>query len=277
MLKCSTLFCGNNIKNLNTMTTHSTSETGYAKNIANFSKSIIEIQSLGAAYNPVASEIKIPALQTQETAIASSVTTLHSTEPVYREAINNREIPFDSMSKYTTRIARALKAAGATAQEIKDVESYKKKIQGIRVTPIKTVTPTPATTPATDPALTAETTKIINQHSSSQMSYEYRVENFKKLIAMLSVITKYNPNETDLKIAALNTYAASLDTLNKGVNTAFAPFANARIARDKLLYAPTTGAHDLLQQVKDYIISIYGDKSPQYKLFSGLYIRNPRK
>ena len=280
MLKCSILFCGHNINNLNTMTTHSTSETGYAKNIADYSKLIIDIQSFGATYNPYANEIKIAALQTQESAIATSVNTLHTSEPIYREAVNNREIPFLSLSKYSTRISRALKASGATAQEIKDVDNLKKKIQGIRINPVKKSTAankinaTPSATTA-DSSVTPETNLILIQHSTSQMSYEYRVENFKKLIALLSIIPKYNPNETDLKIAALNTFASSLDSLNKGVNTAFAPFAKARIGRDTLLYAPITGAHDLVQQVKSYVISVYGDNSPQYKLISGIYIKMP--
>jgi len=202
----------------------------------------------------------------------------------YKNATNARQDVFKKLSKYTTRIFKALKASGATKKEMTDGAGMEKKIQGKRITPknaldsfIESTHKTMTSTQPTDSSTSADTVKEIVNHSASQMGFDNRIENFKKFTSFLAGIPKYNPNEADLKVTALNAHASKLDTLNDTANTAFVPYANARIQRDKYLYADVTGAHDIVQQVKNYVASVFGATSPEYKLISKITIKKPGK
>ena len=82
---------------------------------------------------------------------------------------------------------------------------------------------------------------------------------------LLATIPSYAPNEADLKLAAINTLVASMKAQNKAVAIALQPVVNARNTRNAILYTPVTGLVDIAQEVKNYIKSVYGATSAQYK------------
>jgi hypothetical protein len=140
-----------------------------------------------------------------------------------------------------------------------------RKIQGRR-----------ATAKLTDEEKNAATEKgkEIVEISSSQMSYDNRLDNFDKLIKLLATVPAYAPNEADLKITTLTTLFNDLRAKNLAVITAETPLSNARIARNEVLYKPSTGMVDISVDIKTYIVSVYGKTSPQYKAISKLEVKN---
>jgi hypothetical protein len=136
-----------------------------------------------------------------------------------------------------------------------------RKIQGTRATAKKTE--------EEKKALAAEG-KGTKEISSSQMSYDNRLDNFDKLIKLLTSVTLYAPNESDLKVTALATLYTDLKAKNSAVVTATTPLSNARISRNDLLYKSNTGMIDIALDTKTYIKSLFGATSPQYKQVSKL-------
>jgi propanediol dehydratase large subunit len=112
--------------------------------------------------------------------------------------------------------------------------------------------------------------------STSQQSYDKLIDHFAQLIATLTAEPKYIPNENELKVATLNTMLTDLRAKNTAVITATTALSNARIARDKTLYAETLGMVDTAQDVKQYVKSLFGATSPQYKQVSGLKFNRPK-
>jgi 3-dehydroquinate synthase class II len=96
------------------------------------------------------------------------------------------------------------------------------------------------------------------------------IDHFAQLIATLTAEPKYLPNENELKVATLSTLLADLRAKNTAVITATTALSNARIARDKALYGETTGLLDVAQDIKQYVKSLFGATSPQYRQISGL-------
>lgn len=233
-------------------------ESGHAKNVVNFDSLITVALSYNTSYNPSAEEIKIPALQALKTNLDNVITTVREAEAPYKNAVNARQLAFEGMSKLTTKIINALEACGVTKKEVKDGQSIAKKITGKRAKTIADKAPT-----TTEP-----TVEEVVKHSVSQLSFDSRVENFKKLLTYILGITKYTPNETELKTTTLNTYVNTLPTLNKTVDTTQNTLITARIARNKLLYNKITGAYDLSVQLKKYVKSVFGATSPEYKMIS---------
>lgn len=239
----------------------STSETGHAKNVANFEKLVVETTAFGATYNPSKAALKTAALTTQLTAAKAAITAVNSAEPAYKNAVSARDAAFAPLGKLITRINNALKASDTTVQVDESAMTLVRKLQGRRATAKKT---------DEEKKTAAAEGKEVVEISSSQMSYDSRLDNFDKLIKLLASVTAYAPNEADLKVTALTTLYNDLKAKNTAVLTAEMPLSTARIARNDVLYKPNTGIVDTSVDVKSYVKSVYGATSPQYKLISSL-------
>jgi hypothetical protein len=116
--------------------------------------------------------------------------------------------------------------------------------------------------------------KEVNQISASQMSFDNRIENFDRLIMLLSSIPLYNPNEEELKVETLKALHNQLKEKNSEVILPIVQLSNSRITRNTILYKENTGLVDIALDSKTYIKSVFGATSPQYKQVSRLYFKN---
>ena len=239
----------------------STSETGHAKNVANLDELISFVGGYGTVYNPSKPAIKLPALQALSIAAKAAIGAVNSANPAYSNAVAAREVAFAPLCKLTTRILNALKATDTTIQVDESAQTIVRKLQGRRATPKKSEDEVKA--------LAAEG-KEVNEISTSQMSYDSRLDNFDKLIKLLTSVTLYAPNEAELKVAALTTLYNDLKAKNAAVIAATTPLSNARITRNDVMYKPNTGLVDIALDTKTYIKSVFGASSPQYKQISKL-------
>lgn len=136
----------------------SSSETGHAKNVANFETLIIDCQGFGTAYNPSNSAITITALQTIYTNASNALTDIDAKHNNLNHVINTREVLFVGLKPLATQIMAALLAAGANAQTMLNAKTINRKIQGSRATK-KTTTTTTTSTPTPTPTPTGGGTK----------------------------------------------------------------------------------------------------------------------
>jgi DNA repair exonuclease SbcCD ATPase subunit len=239
----------------------STSEQGHNRNSVNFDKLIINCTSYGATYNPSKAALKIAAMQAQSTAAKNSLTTVNALTPAWKNAVTARVTAFKPLDKLITRANNALKASETTKEVIGSAQTIIRKLQGRRATPKKS---------DEEKKAAADAGKEIIEISSSQMSYDSRLDNLDKLIKLFSSVAAYAPNEADLKIAALTALYTDLKAKNIAVVNAEAPLSNARIARNATMYKDDIGLVDVANDVKIYIKSVYGATSPQYKQVSSL-------
>ena len=245
----------------------STSETGHAKNVANFDELISFVTGYRESYNPSKATIKLDALKALSDHAKNSINAVSSMEPAYKSAVAAREVVFIPLSKLTTRIMNSIKATDTTVQVDENARTLVRKIQGVRATAKKT---------EDEKKALAEKGKEVVEISTSQMSYDSRLDNFFKLIQLLSSVPEYNPNETELKIEHLNTILDDLKAKNAAVVESYIPLSNARIRRNDLLYKENTGLYDVALDVKNYIKSVFGATSPQYKQVSKIKFTAPR-
>ncbi len=240
----------------------STSETGHAKNVANFETLISFCAGYGANYNPSKANLKVPALQTQLASCKANIASVTSTSVAFNNAVNARMIAFDGLKKLSTRLINSLEVSGATSQTIKDAKTVNAKVQGSKLTKADA-----GITPVDPNAIVVETDKSI---SASQQSYTSLIEHFSKMITILSTEPNYVPNEHPLKIATLNTQLTNLKNTNTAVINAYTTVSNSRISRDQSLYNSTNGLCETAKEVKMYVKSVFGATSQQYKQVSGI-------
>ena len=245
-----------------------TSETGHAKNVTNLESLITSIIALETSYNPSRDSIKLTSLQTLLTASTESLNAVNIAQAAYSNAVAARKVAFEPFSKLITRVMNSLKASGASTQVVQSARTIVRKLQGRRASA--------KITEEEKKALEAEG-KEVNQISASQMSFDNRIENFDRLIMLLSSIPLYNPNEEELKVETLKALQNQLKEKNTEVILPIVQLSNSRIARNKILYSENTGLVDVALDSKTYIKSIFGATSPQYKQISKLRFIRPKR
>ena len=245
----------------------STSEQGHNRNAVNFDNLIIICTSYGATYNPNKAAIKIPAMQAQAITVKNSVAGMNNLVPAYKIAVDARIAAFKPLDKIITRANNALKASDTTKEIINTAQTIVRKLQGRRATPKKTEEQKKAA---------ADAGKEIVEISTSQMSYDSRIDNLDKLIKLLLSVAAYAPNETELKVAALTALYTDLKAKNLAVVNADTLLSNARVARNITMYKDNIGLVDVANDVKTYVKSVFGATSPQYKQVCALkFVKYP--
>ncbi len=242
----------------------STSETGHAKNVANFEDLIAFCTGYGATYNPSNIALTLPELTTKHTNAKKAINNLVTFKTNFDKATNERVIAFDGLRSLSTKILNAFAVCGASNEAIDDVQTINRKIQGTRAGKL----------PEPDPA--NPTAPLPPTHSVSQLSYDSLTQNFSTLITTVAAEPLYTPNETELQVATLQAKLTQLTTTNTALSTATTAYSNGRISRDEELYHEETGLVTIALSVKKYIKSIFGAASPEYEQVSGLEFTRPK-
>ena len=232
----------------------STSEVGHAKNVANLQKLTEQIK-VYTLYNPPVENIKIANLQTLYSDASSILNQVEDKRNANKNAITLRQTAFENLKPTATKIINHLGILGLSQGTIDQAKSLNRLIQGGQK---KETTP---------PEEGKEKQKTV---STSRQSYTQMAENFGILLQLLGTIPTYNPNEDDLKLANLETYKNSLVDSTQSVDQTEAELNNKLIERDQLLYKDGTGLYSIAQNVKKYVISLYGATSPEYTNVSSI-------
>jgi hypothetical protein len=237
------------------------SESGHVKNVANFESLISAVNGFGKAYNPSNQSIIKSELIIKAQDAGNSMKLVSNVLGRNSVAIAARTVAFKPLSKLATRILNSMRSSKTSQQVDDSAQSLVHKIQGQR-----------ASKKLTDEQKAALLDKGIvkKEISSSQMGFDDRVENFYKLVQLLSGTPEYAPNEVELQVATLTNYYNTLKTANNAVRDLDTELSNARLQRNVILYKPETGLVDKATAAKMYIKSLYGATSPQFKQVSGL-------
>jgi hypothetical protein len=242
-----------------------TTETGHAKNVANFEELVAYVLSYQPDYNPSRDAIKVEGLQTLLTQAKQCMYDFNMVLPPFKIAVAEREIAYKPLNKFTTRLVNSLKATASSALMDKTVQAIARKIKGERATPKKEIV-----APLPGESASAEEKYI----SVAQTSYYNRLANFGKLFVQLQNIPQFQPNEPELQAPAIKAFHDTLKAKYDAAVLATVALSNARIARNKVLYDPITGMLDIAFDTKVYIKSLYGATSPQYKQVSRIQFKS---
>ncbi|WP_298138005.1 hypothetical protein [Flavobacterium sp.] len=243
----------------------STTETGHAKNVANFEDLISFCTAYGTNYNPSKTSISLASLNTIYTNALATIANVTTTKNAFDNVTGIRQTAFAPLKPLATKVINSLSATDALDTVVKDAKTINRKLQGSRAMSSSNSTAIPT-------ASEGSTTTI----STSQQSYDRLIDSFGKLIDLVNAETNYIPNETELQVTSLNTKLASLQTTNTAVISKYTDYSNARIQRNSLLYTNTSSLVETALDVKKYIKSVFGASSPQYKQVSSLKFSKPK-
>ena len=235
----------------------STSETGHNKNVANFSTAFQILQEMGTTYNPSNTNLLLTNLAPIKASLAATIQTFNTKKPIYTNAVASRELAIAPLPKLTTRTLNYAKSINISATDKENLTSQVKKIRG-DVQP-KKINPD-----------TSETTSI----STAQLSYDSRIANLAAYTDQLASHPQYAPNETELKVASLQSLHQNLVTLSSAVNTAGNALITARNDRNNILYRSQTNVIQLMKEIKAYLKSLGQLGEPYYKAIVKLQFKD---
>lgn len=108
----------------------STSETGHAKNVANFQDLIEFVTAYGATYNPSKNSLKLLQLSALKATAEASLTALITQNTNYNNKVNERAIAFSGLKPFATRLFNVLKTTDASDETIANAKTFNNKLQG---------------------------------------------------------------------------------------------------------------------------------------------------
>ena len=235
-------------------TKKSTTETGHIRNLANFQAVITICTGYGTSYNPSNTSLAVTALKTLYTDAQKTIEAVSIASAQYSSTVADREAAFASVNSLASKIANALKANGATLKAQQTTRSIVRRITGQNNNTKKTT-------------ITSNSEPTEKTISTSQLSYDRKLDNLNQLIQTLKTEPSYKPNETDLKIDTLTKLSETLINKNNNTIAKASALSSARIVRNQKLYA-IGGIIPTVAAIKAYTKSIYGSNSPQYKQLS---------
>lgn len=237
----------------------STIETGHIKNVANFESLINFAKSYGETYKPIKPSLTVAELENKRTEAQTAINETQTAKAQFDTAVNARRNAFEGLKPLATRILNAFAVSGADKLAVNNLKSVNKKLQGSK----SSTSNEPA---ITDDSEIPKTAKI----STSQQSYDQQTAHFAGMIEVLKQYPAFVPNETELTVPELETKLDGLQTANTGVINAYTAYSNAMMRRNQSLYDPITGITQTAKEVKQYVKSLFGATSPQYKQISGI-------
>ena len=239
----------------------STSETGHAKNVANFQQLISFCDGYGKNYNPSRKELTLTNLQNVLGQAKAALTDVKNTKAAFDIATNSRRDTFADLTKFATRVTNTLAASGASALAVADARGIIRKMIGKRAGETKA-----APAPGQDAPQAAEDKQI----SVAQLSFDNQIDHFSSLVTAVAQQPGYNPNEADLTVSGLQAKLDALNAANEVVIKTITGISNARLNRNVVLYHPLMGLAQLAAGVKLYVKGVFGAPSPQYKQLTGI-------
>lgn len=233
------------------------SEDGYgaklqnAKNILTFIENLSKYKSSRPEDSIAEYEKLIQVCDTANTTVATDI-------QGYTMAVDKRTKAFSgaektSLTKLLSPIGKAI--AGQYDKSSKEYNSAMSIINKMRSQKVEKA-----------PANPTDTQK--ERISKSELSYGSKLQNFKDLIASLSVFQNYAPVNPDITLDKLKAMITELEALNKDVGSKIAPLNISRKSRTELF----ADLSKRTQRIKANVSSIYGVDSVEYKQISGLKV-----
>jgi hypothetical protein len=243
--------------------------------VAKFTELITVCKGFGSRYKPALKELELGNVASQAKEAEKLQSALNKAIAPRTTAVANKDKAFEGMSKRVTRVLSAYKSCRPLPGELSSAQTIAKLIKGENGKNGKAKKGAAEMTEAPEQEGTgSEQTK---DRSNSRMGVDTRIENLNRLIEGLVSSGVYVTNEEDLTIAGLTGYANTLKVLSEAVTEAERPEAEARKLRDAALYTPDTGVVDIAQSMKNYVKSVFGTGSPEYKAVTRIQFKRPKK
>jgi hypothetical protein len=225
--------------------------------VGHFQLLIDVVMSFGNKYRPTLDRLTVPELERLLENARRTIEEVDRLLPSALSAESKRHDAFADLLPRATRVGAAARVSDIESEVLTRIEEVVRKIHGTRHHRVK----------PDDEG---------NHVSVSQVSFSEQIEHLRQLVDLVDTQENYHPDEEDITSSALRKYALVLADLNNHALATIPPLTAARQERNEVLFAPKTGLIDTALGVKDYVKSVFGSNSPQFKEVNHISFHNKK-
>ncbi|MGJ8593597.1 MAG: hypothetical protein ACSHXF_13680 [Aquaticitalea sp.] len=225
-------------------------ESGHSSNVRNFAVLKQAVIGFGPDYvspNPLYALANLELIYTEANQSIEKVTNKKS---LYGIDIDAQTMAYKQLKKDSTRTKNMFTICDVPVEAIKRMESINNLIQGERIIKLK-----------------KNDTK--DRVSTSHQSKANQISHVNELLELLDAYPQYSA-PADISVAAWTSKRDAMASTLDAVTVTNNGLKMARLDRNKTIYAPTTGMIEVAYGVKKVVLAIFGSRSPQYRMVSGI-------
>jgi hypothetical protein len=241
----------------------SKSNGSFAVNLGCFQTLATALKGFGNIYAPAAASITVVEVDKRVLAAQKAATDFNVKHAAWRKAIDDRKTAYKPLRKYCTRMLRAFKALVKDAEAVETLVASKKKLDGTRIGK-KTDTDVPSL---------GNDVQQPGGGTIAQTGFQDLANTFEQMMELAALHQSYVPNETDLQISGMQKLLADLRAANLKATEALNDLTLARHKRNEIHFFAPDSIWRTGRDAKDYVISLFGIESPEYKQIRGLRFR----
>lgn len=235
-------------------------EFGKNVNASNFIEKVNVIDRHSDEYKPSNPFIQLTALTPVQQLVSGALNDEKKIQPLLTKAISERAAIYETMDKTASRAINVLAGTDAKSAQIEAGKKLLKKFKSIRISEKPDVEKIKA-----EAAAKGEEAIIPNTRSNSQLGHINRLANFNSIVAFLAAESKYQPNEEDLTLVALQKIADDAKNANLERNRQSGAMSGAIALRNTLMNGEPNGAFYLSKKINTYVLGACGRDSAFYK------------
>lgn len=226
----------------------------HIKNVQSLEKLLGICTGFGESYQPGKQKLQVEAMAALVSQAQQCLREVAAARAVYNSATNSRALVFDSLGPLRPRLIGALIASGVPQTTVDDARALVRKLSRQRA--------------ADRNPIPSETTSKLRR--ARGLDYVSLVGHFEDLLMTLSEAEGYDPKQEDLVLSALEENLIAIRASNSRVADAAHELYNARSNRDNLLYRQPDSVYNVVRMAKEFVKSVYGFNSDQYRAVSKL-------
>lgn len=235
------------------------------RNVESLARLVGFCTGLGGQYNPGHQNLQVANMQTLLSNARELLDKVSTAKTAFENVTDNRELVYDDIRDLVTRIMAELKSSGATLQSIANAMTMARKIRGNRLKAKPEESELPETSDEVKPA----------KRRARGLDYVNVAHHFDKLLETLAAEPNYEPNVSELQVTQLTAKLDAMRQANDEVIAATVALRNARIERNKLLYAGTDSLIVIGQKAKSKVKALFGYGSEDYESVRGIRFTKP--
>ncbi len=240
------------------------------KNLQSLEKLLGTCTGLGGSYNPGNQNLQVKAMAALLSQARNTLSEVDIAKTGYEVATNQREEAFKGLGPLTGRIISAMIASGSRPETVADARTMTRKIYGRVLS--KDREPVPSLVESNSADEKPKTTR-----RARGTDYASLVSHFAKLLETVAASERYKTNEQELSVESLKKHLTALQKHNSSVISATVAWQEARRKRDEILYYLDRNLFTVGQRAKQYVKSVYGYGSEEYRSVSKIRFTKPKK
>lgn len=232
------------------------------KNMQSLEKLLGICTGLGGTYNPGNQNLQVNAMTTLLRQAQTVLSEVDVARTGFEVATNAREQAFSSLRPLASRIISDLIAGGAMPQTVADARTMTRKMYGHVIADRAPIAKEGDDAPKT-------------KRRARGTDYASLVAHFAKLLETVSASPRYKTNEQELMVESLKKHLATLQKHNSSVINATVSWQEARKKRNEVFYQLDRNLFDVGQRAKQYMKSLFGFSSPEYRTVRKIRFTKP--